>query len=409
MAIKSYSAFREPSPYEQESRRAEQQRRLAEMLQQQSMAEEDPYTFQGIRAMPSPAAALAKMLSAYGAKKATKAAEEAESKAKGMEEQTASQIAGRLMGGAPLSSANTVPDANGLAEVAVESQYRVAPEDAARLSMTPVGAAATRGNPMLAAMLARSMEKPEAEEFYAPTETANGLVQFGKRGGRRDTGLKTPEKAPEPTTTQRDYEFAQSQGYKGSFEDFRKSNAPVTKINLGDKGTALGQELYLKKIDSLEAPARSANRILSQVNSMDKATQKGTFTGSMAPTATGAAQFLDSFGIKVKPEILANTRSFQAASNQLVLDFMSANGGARGFTEKETAILQDAFPKIVDSPQARKQIADLLRNRALQDVEDYNFAIGEFNNTFPSVVTPYKPIDSEEIRYQRWRRSQGGR
>jgi len=157
MAIKSYSAFREPSPYEQESRRAEQQRRLAEMLQQQSMAEEDPYTFQGIRAMPSPAAALAKMLSAYGAKKATKAAEEAESKAKGMEEKTASQIAGRLMGGAPLSSANTIPDASGLAEVAVESQYRVAPEDAARLAMTPVGAAATRGNPMLAARLAQAL------------------------------------------------------------------------------------------------------------------------------------------------------------------------------------------------------------------------------------------------------------
>ena len=187
------------------------------------------------------------------------------------------------------------------------------------------------------------------------------------------------------------------------------SNAPlIGKIDLGDKGSLLGQELYLKKIDSLEAPARNAGRILNQVNAMDKATQKGTFTGSMAPTATGAAQFLDSFGIKVQPEVLANTRAFQAASNQLVLDFMAANGGARGFTEKETAILQDAFPKIIDSPQARQQIADLLRNRALQDVEDYNFAIGEFGKTFPSVVTPYKPIDNEEIRYQRWRRSQGG-
>ena len=164
------------------------------------MAEEDPYTFQGIRAMPSPAAALAKMLSAYGAKKATKAAEEAESKAKGMEEQTASQIAGRLMGGAPLSSANTVPDASGLAEVAVESQYRVAPEDAARLAMTPVGAAATRGNPMLAARLAQALEKPEAEEFYAPTETADGLVQFGKRGGVRKTGVTAAEKPPEAVT-----------------------------------------------------------------------------------------------------------------------------------------------------------------------------------------------------------------
>ena len=184
--------------------------------------------------------------------------------------------------------------------------------------------------------------------------------------------------------------------------------APSTVVNLDTKGSQLGQELYLKKIDSLEAPARNAGRILNQVNAMDKATEGGTFKGSMAPTAVGAAQFLESFGIKVKPDVLANTRAFQAASNQLVLDFMAANGGARGFTEKETAILQDAFPKIIDSPDARRQIADLLRNRALQDVEDYNFAVGEFGKTFPNVVTPYKPIDNEEIRYQRWRRSQGG-
>jgi len=225
---------------------------------------------------------------------------------------------------------------------------------------------------------------------------------------RDPTVLAKPTKAPESTTTQRDYEFARSQGYQGSFEDFRRAATPSTVVNLDTKGSQLGQELYLKKIDSLEAPARNAGRILNQVNAMDKATQGGTFKGSMAPTAVGAAQFLESFGIKVKPEVLANTRAFQAASNQLVLDFMAANGGARGFTEKETAILQDAFPKIIDSPDARRQIADLLRNRALQDVEDYNFAVGEFGKTFPNVVTPYKPIDNEEIRYQRWRRSQGG-
>ena len=141
---------------------------------------------------------------------------------------------------------------------------------------------------------------------------------------------------------------------------------------------------------------------------MDEATKRGTFTGSMAPTAIGAAQFLNSFGLQVKPEILANSRAFEAASSRLVLDFMAANGGARGFTEKETAILQDAFPKIVDSPEARQQIAELLRDKALQDVEDYNFALEQFKTTFPSVVTPYQPIDNEELRYQRWKRSQGG-
>ena len=230
-------------------------------------------------------------------------------------------------------------------------------------------------------------------------------------GGKPVTAAPKPAELPSDVQSYQYYvqqETASGRPAK-TFEQWKAGQkSPPFSINLGDKGSLLGQELYLKKIDSLEAPARNAGRILNQVNAMDKATQKGTYTGSMAPSAAGATQFLDSFGIKVKPEILANTRTFQAASNQLVLDFMAANGGARGFTEKETAILQDAFPKIIDSPQARQQIADLLRNRALQDVEDYNFAVGEFRKTFPKVVMPYKTIDNEEIRYQRWKRSQGG-
>lgn len=407
MAIKQYAAFTPPSPYEQERRKAEQMRRYAELLQEQAMAEEEPYTFQGIRAMPSPAAALGKLLKAYGSKKAAEKADEAEARKAGMEQQAAQQIMGRLTGGAPLSMADTTPDESGLAEVAVQSQYRQDPADAMRFAATPQGVGAMKGNPMLAAMLQRSMEAPASEEFYAPTETAEGLVQFGKRGGRRDTGLKAPVKTPEPTTTQRDYDFAKSQGYTGSFEDFRRSSAPSTVVNLDTKGSALGQELYLKKIDQLSGPATSANRIVNQVSAMDEATKRGTFTGAMAPNAVGAAQFLSSFGIDVNPEVLANTRAFQAASNQLVLDFMASNGGARGFTEKETAILQDAFPKIVDSPQARQQIASLLRNRAKKDVQDYNQAVETYKKTYPNSVIPYNKIEDANDRYEAWKRSQG--
>jgi hypothetical protein len=431
MAIKTYQAFTPPSPYEQERRKAEQMRRYAELLQEQAMAEEEPYTFQGIRAMPSPAAALGKLLKAYGSKKAYEKADEAEARKAGMEQQASQQIMGRLTGAEslfgrdkegnvtsvyePIEKQRAQIDADierqrasgQLEEMRPTAQYTRDPMYAARIATTGAGAGAMKGNPMLAAMLQRSMEAPASEEFYAPTETADGLVQFGKRGGRRDTGLKAPVKTPEPTTTQRDYDFAKSQGYTGSFEDFRRSSAPSTVVNLDTKGSALGQELYLKKIDQLSGPATSANRIVNQVSAMDEATKRGTFTGAMAPNAVGAAQFLSSFGIDVNPEVLANTRAFQAASNQLVLDFMASNGGARGFTEKETAILQDAFPKIVDSPQARQKIASLLRNRAKKDVQDYNQAVETYKKTYPNSVIPYNKIEDANDRYEAWKRSQG--
>ena len=414
MAIKTYEAFRAPSPYEQERLRAERQRRYAELLEQQAMEPEGEFTYQGIRAMPSPAAALGKLLSAYQSKKAREKAEEAEARKTGMEEQAAEQIMGRLMGGRPMTDANTIPNESGLAEVAIESQYRASPEDAMRKAMTPQGVGAVRGNPMLAAALQRSMETPAAEEFYAPTETEDGLVQFGKRGGKRETGYATPPKATTPTElsrliTERNA-LPQNDPQRAIYDDaIRKAttSTPAAVVNLDTKGSQLGQELFIKKIDALSTPATNANRIINQVGAMEDATKKGTFTGAMAPNAVGAAQFLSSFGIDVKPDILANSRAFQAASNQLVLDFMASNGGARGFTEKETAILQDAFPKIVDSPEARQQIATLLRNRAKKDVADYNQAVETYRRSFPNSPIPYNPIEDTDDRYERWKRSQG--
>ena len=207
MAIKTYEAFKAPSPYEQERLRAERQRRYAELLEQQAMEPEGEFTYQGIRAMPSPAAALGKLLSAYQGKKAREKAEEAEARKTGMEEQAAEQIMGRLMGGRPMTDVNTIPDESGLAEVAIESQYRASPEDAMRKAMTPQGVGAVRGNPMLAAALQRSMEAPSPEEFGTePFVSAEGeYVLPGKRGTLKKTGINAPvEKTAEMTPYQRE-------------------------------------------------------------------------------------------------------------------------------------------------------------------------------------------------------------
>jgi hypothetical protein len=95
-----------------------------------------------------------------------------------MEQQASQQIMGRLFGGAPMSQADTTPDESGLAEVAVQSQYRQDPTDAMRFASTPQGAAAVKGNPMLAAMLQRSMETPKET---APMVTG-GMYRDPKTG-----------------------------------------------------------------------------------------------------------------------------------------------------------------------------------------------------------------------------------
>jgi hypothetical protein len=243
------STFRVPDEYERSRMEAERRAALAEMLEAQA--------YQPLNVnQPAPIApsqGLAKVLKQYMGAYEKRKAREAEEKAKGEELETAAEIQGRLMGvdqlfdrdkTGEMQSIYATPEqqqaqieadiarqrATGqLEEMTPTAQYQRDPMDALRLASTPAGIAATRGNPTLAAMLQKSMETPAAEEFYAPTETAKGFVQFGKRGGKKETGLQA---APKSTNLQQDYEFAVNQGYEGSFDDFRKSGVARTSVDV---------------------------------------------------------------------------------------------------------------------------------------------------------------------------------
>jgi hypothetical protein len=134
---------------------ARRRRRMAEALAQQA------YTPQDVGVAPIPAAApLVQGLQAFLSARAARKADEAEEKAAAEVTRTGEQIAGRLAGGAPVRSLAPA-DASGLQEVAVTSEYQRSPDDAMRVAMTSPGTAAVKGNPMLAAMLAQQMDKPE--------------------------------------------------------------------------------------------------------------------------------------------------------------------------------------------------------------------------------------------------------
>lgn len=211
MALEYYQAFREPSPYEQERLKAERLRRYAELLEQQGAESEGEFTYQGIRAMPSPAAALGKMLQAYQGKKAREKAEEAERKQTGMEEEAASQIMGLLMGGrtpgtiadltefTPTGKIGPSSEAD-LTGVQLESQYTRSPEDAMRKAMTPQGMGAMRRNPLLVAALQKSMEAP-AGDFGTNVEydeSGNAYVVNKRTGQKQYTGAKKPAEEMTP-------------------------------------------------------------------------------------------------------------------------------------------------------------------------------------------------------------------
>lgn len=281
---KTVSMFALPDEYQRQASEARRRRRMAEMLAQQAYQPGD------IQNAPIPRGApLVQGLQAFFAARAARKADEAEESAEEKASQIGSQIAGRLTGreivpAAPVDAfglqefQSAAPAfaqdmqrrnaeelaqrrAGDIQEVTRQSQYVYDPQDAMRMAMTRGGNAAMRGNPMLAAMLARTMEKPEAEEFYAPVVDSSGnYVQFGKGGGFR--GSKIAAQARQETLSELGRLLLERQNPRLSAEDRKTYDTKISNFisqkglsqseianlnlglaNLGLKATELGQNL----------------------------------------------------------------------------------------------------------------------------------------------------------------------
>jgi hypothetical protein len=415
--VRYVSTFRAPSEYERQLEEARRRAALAEALAQQQYEPQE-----GVVAPIPRAAPLVKALQGYMTGRAGKKAREAEEAAEGMKEDYAQRMLGRMEGGYvyegydPSKPPAPIPEQTELGEVTRQSQYVRSPQEALAMASTKLGADALKDRPIMAARLAKMLETPEAEEFYAPIETADGLVQFGKRGGRKDTGVAAP---PKPATgsslskliAERDALPPDSPliaTYDAAIEKATTNQPPIA-LNLGEKGDVEAQKIFLKDLGELRPKAYAARNIIRAVNNLDRLTEEGTYTGALAPTAVGASQFLNSIGIKIDPKILENTEAFAAQSSDLVLSAQAALGGARGFTKEETEILMQMFPQLINSPQARITIGNIIRNKQLDVIDEYDSLITDYESTYKDSKIPYKKMDDEEVRYQRWKRAQGNR
>lgn len=185
MPINYVPTFAEPTEYERQMAEARRRQAMAEALESQTYR-----PLSGSDAPTPSAAPLVAALQSFMSARQRKKAGEAATKAEEMESTAGRQIAGRLRGGyvydPKAATPAAIPEQTTLEEFQPTSQYRRDPEDAMNVAMTPVGTAALRRAPMLAAALERSITPAEAEEFYAPVVGEKGqYVQFGKRGGTK--------------------------------------------------------------------------------------------------------------------------------------------------------------------------------------------------------------------------------
>jgi hypothetical protein len=278
---KQVQAFNAPTAYDQQMVEARRRRRMAEALAQQA------YVPQDVGVAPIPAAApLVQGLQAFLSARAARKADEAEEKAAAEVTRTGEQIAGRLAGGAPVRSLAPA-DASGLQEVAVTSEYQRSPDDALRVAMTSPGTAAVKGNPMLAAMLARTMEKPEVPSVGAvnPSDfTPASVAQYRKTG---DFGALVPKEpaAKAPTTVggmmfdEASGRFVPIPGYEEQQGRIAAAKRPDVVVTGGDSGRLVsiigadGKPRFVREseaVGQIPFTARSAADIAAEETKVER-------------------------------------------------------------------------------------------------------------------------------------------
>jgi hypothetical protein len=207
---------------------------------------------------------------------------------------------------------------------------------------------------------------------------------------------------PTLTNDQREYLTAKDQGYTGTFMDYQIAvkGAGATRIGVStaSRGENEAQEtLAANEANAINADrniARGARRVWDGAQRLITLSGTGSLSGALAPGIMGANNFLVSiFGTGVDPKAMTDAALFDAAVNQLVIDQMSALGGARGFSKEETAILEKSFPNIATSTEARTAIARLLQAKAEESINSYNENLNDFKSSFPNLITSYKPIN----------------
>ena len=421
--LKTYQAFTPPSPYEMERRKAEQQRRYAELLQEQAMAEDEPFTYQGFRAMPSPAAALGKLLKIYGSKKAGEKAEEAEQKAREADlqgfEALRRELGPQQQTMAPdmfadpmqMDSKYTLPKTETVTPTYEQRQDRLTQAMATGSPMAQRYAQLMLGREPQVGIEAIMEASPESRKRYQET--------------RDPFALEKPAKPPEMTSDMQNYQFYVSQEANAgrtpkSFEQFQAAKRPstnITNVLPGEKiSNKYGEEFagLLAKQDAaaLEAGDLAIPQIESSYRVRDLLSQN-PITGTGAQARLGLEKALSTAGfVKGDRATITENLAAELAKTTLANVRTSGLGGGQGFTDKDREFLEKAAAGKIELSQGNLEYLATLNEKAgraaiarSNKVRARTRELPQFKglpNMFPDIVAPasYGTRDFQVLRDQ---------
>lgn len=147
---------------------------------------------------------------------------------------------------------------------------------------------------------------------------------------------------PKPTDDIREYEFAKTQGYKGSLQDWitsgKKAGAASTVVNNNMAGSDFNKQLEKNVADSVleeRGKANDAARLVTVINEGRGLLDSGAITGAGADYKVGALKLAGALGIDVPQDAANNTQTFQSVMGQAVGSIIKQFGSGTGLSDAD--------------------------------------------------------------------------
>lgn len=183
----------------------------------------------------------------------------------------------------------------------------------------------------------------------------------------------------------KEYAFSQSQGYKGTFTDWKnemaKAGAPsMTAINnvqafepFNNKVQGNMGEALVKNFETLQNIPQTLQALDAAKVNLSKA---GNFVGSGAETKLAVAKFFNNnLGTNIDPTGVKNTEALQSALFYNVMDNLKKMDASP--SQQQQKVMQDAFGRITTDPAALPMIIDFYKNQVVSKANEHNRRVDE--------------------------------
>lgn len=211
-----------------------------------------------------------------------------------------------------------------------------------------------------------------------PQVANNALAQARILQDQLELYSKRGPKPPEPTSTQKEYEFAKTQGFTGTLLDYKKaiaaSGAARTTVQLPPQPKAEGEargKLLVKQYENISDAANIARKTIPSIESNLAILGAGFDTGFGTQAKKAGASVLASLGVKDAEKFAANAETFLANATSSILQKQLEQKGPQ--TESDAKRIEQIGAQLGKTAQGNKFILTVAREQLQRDIEQRNF------------------------------------